>query len=262
MAADASKTKELKLRSVSRNTCSEEKTFTERELGLINHLVKGGWTGGIAKLLPPVRKNTKQQHIRSQSSAITKEPRVLIITDEGLCQKMLVSDVLETGRLGPKIQNKIRSFRNKTVNALSFGVNYSLPILNYPLLLPDKRSRAVELSNAELIKGVAVETFSSFLDSSGSESSSEEEQLATTCKEPRKKTRYANWLVSALKEELKEKGLFCSYKKGETFKLVKRLERAAPFFKARMRVPKAASYLYFPQKAKCASIALILALAR
>ena len=51
MAADTSKTKELTLRSVSRNTCSEEKPFTERELGLDNHSVnKGGWAGGIAKL--------------------------------------------------------------------------------------------------------------------------------------------------------------------------------------------------------------------
>ena len=30
MAADTSKTKELKLRSVSRNTCSKENPFTER----------------------------------------------------------------------------------------------------------------------------------------------------------------------------------------------------------------------------------------
>ena len=50
-----------------------------------------------------------------------------------------------------------------------------------------------------MIKGVAVEKFSSCLDSSESESSSEETPLATTHKEPRKKTRYANWLVSALK---------------------------------------------------------------
>jgi hypothetical protein len=156
LAADASITKELKLRSVSRNTCNKKKPFTERELGLVDHIVtKGGWIGSIAKLLPPERKNTKQ-HVRSISSVITNEPRVLIITDEGLCKKMLVSDLLETGRIGPKMLNRTRRFRNKTVNALSFGINQSLHILNCSLLLPDERSRAVELSNAELIKGVAV----------------------------------------------------------------------------------------------------------
>ena len=72
------------------------------------------------------------------------------------------------------------------MNALSFGVNHSLPILNCPLLFPDERSRAVDLSNVEMIQGVAVEIFSSCLDSSESESSSKEAR-ATTCKEPRKK---------------------------------------------------------------------------
>ena len=85
---------------------------------------------------------------------------MLIITDEGLCKTMLVSDLLETGRIGPNMLNRTRSFRNKTVNALRFGVNQSLPILNCPLFLPDERSRAEELPNAELVKGVAVEKFS------------------------------------------------------------------------------------------------------
>ena len=79
-----------------------------------------------------------------------------------------------------------------------------------------------------MLKDVAVEKFSSCLDSSESESSSSEssseEAHATTYKEPRKKTRYANWLVLALKNELKERGLFCSHKKGDTFKLVQSLE--------------------------------------
>ena len=35
---------------------------------------------------------------------------------------------------------------------------------------------------------------------------------------------YANWLVPELEKELKERGLFCSYKRGETLKLVKRLD--------------------------------------
>ena len=221
LAADASITKELKLRSVSRNTCTKKKPFTERELGLIDHIVtKGGWIGSIAKLLPPERKNTKQ-HVRSISSVITNEPRVLIITDEGLCKKMQVSDLLETGSIGPKMLNRTRSFRNKTVNALRFGINQSLPILNCPLLLLDQRSRAVKLSNAELIKGVAFEKFSSCLDSSESESSLEEDEPDAMCKQPKKKVKYANWRVSELEKELKERGLCCPYKRGEKRKLVK-----------------------------------------
>ena len=63
MAADTSNTRELKLRSVSRSTCSKEIPFTERELGLVSHLMDN-WTGGIAKLLSPVRKKTKQFETR------------------------------------------------------------------------------------------------------------------------------------------------------------------------------------------------------
>ena len=43
------------------------------------------------------------------------------------------------------------------------------------------------------------------LDSSESESNSKEEQLAATCKEPRKNTKCANCLVSELENELKGK---------------------------------------------------------
>ena len=72
----------------------------------------------------------------------------------------------------------------------------------------------MELPNAELIRGMAVEKFSSCLDSSESESSSEEDAPAATCKQPSKKDRYANWLVPELEKELKERGLF-AHTRGE-----------------------------------------------
>ena len=49
-----------------------------------------------------------------------------------------------------------------------------------------------------MIKGVAVEKFSTCLDSSESESSSEEDEPDATCKQPKKKVKYANWLVPEL----------------------------------------------------------------
>ena len=73
LAADTSKKKELKLLSLSQNTCSNKQLFTQNKLDLIDHLItKGDWTGGIAKLLPSGRKNMKQ-NIKS----ILRQSRVI-----------------------------------------------------------------------------------------------------------------------------------------------------------------------------------------
>ena len=114
LAADTSKKKELKLLSLSQNTCSKKQPFTQNELDLVDHLVtKGDWTGEIAKLLPSGRKNTKQ-NVTNILSIITSESRALIITDGGACKKMLISDALEKCMFGSKIQYKTRRFRNKS----------------------------------------------------------------------------------------------------------------------------------------------------
>ena len=164
LAADTSKKKELKLLSLSQNTCSKKQPFTQNELDLIDHLVtKGDWTGEIAKLLPSGRKNTKQ-NVKSIPSIITSEPRALIITDGGVFKKMLVSDALETCIFGSKMQYKTRRFRNKSEKVSHFELNHKLPILNCPLFLPDDIPwEEVEQSNEELLKGVAVKSLATAL---------------------------------------------------------------------------------------------------